>query len=116
MNTASRTLFIFGIYTLLNGVGLLLVPNMMLAVFQLPLTGEIWIRVSGWLICLLGFYYVAGARLNLTEFARLSVFGRVGVFIFYIAIVSLGLIKPIALVIGIIDLVGAGWTWRALRA
>jgi Na+/alanine symporter len=115
MSKAGRSLFIFGIYTLVNGLGLLLIPNIFLALFGLPGSDEIWIRVAGWLVGLLGFYYLIGGYRDLTEFIRLTVPGRAAVFAFYVVIVLLGLIQPIVLVVGVVDLLGALWTAAALR-
>ncbi len=82
MKPASRSLFIFGIYTLINGLGLLLIPNIILPLLTLPVADEVWIRVAGWLICLLGFYYLMGGISNIRPFIRLTVPGRVSVFLF----------------------------------
>ncbi|HSG44255.1 MAG TPA: hypothetical protein VLA72_13990 [Anaerolineales bacterium] len=116
MTKAGRSLFIFGIYTIFNGIGLLLIPNVFLSLFGMPPANEIWVRVAGWLICVLGFYYTVSGRQNNTPFIRLTVYGRASVFVFYFAIVLLGLTKPIILVVGLIDLLSAIWTITALRS
>ncbi len=116
MSKAGRSLFIFGVYTLVNGFGLLLIPKAFLGLFGLPTSGEVWVRVAGWLVCLLGFYYHIGGYQNATAFIRWTVPGRMSVFVFYLGIVALNLIPPIALVVGFVDLLGAVWTAVALRA
>jgi hypothetical protein len=87
---ACRSLFLFGIYTVLNGIGLLLIPNVFLSLFGLPPANEIWVRVAGWLICVLSFYYTVSGRQDNTPFINLTVYGRASVFVFYVAIVLLG--------------------------
>lgn len=115
MSRPARSLLVFGIYTVLVGMALLLMPNAMLTLFGLPATSEIWIRVVGWLLGLLAFYYVVAARQDNTAFIRLTVYGRASVIVFYVAIAALGLAPPILISIGAIDLLGAIWTARALR-
>jgi len=61
MNTAAKTLFIFGIYLCGLGLVLLLVPNLVLQVFGVPPTHEVWIRINGMFVLCLSFYYVQGA-------------------------------------------------------
>ena len=80
MSKAETSLFIFGIYSLVNGLGLLLIPNDFLSIFTLPETNEVWVRIAGWLICILGFYYVSGARLHVEKFVRITIPGRIAVF------------------------------------
>ena len=47
MSKSAFTLKAFGYYMLALGVGLILAPNTVLAVFQMPTTNEVWIRVGG---------------------------------------------------------------------
>ena len=115
MSNSGRSLLIFGVYTILNGVGLLLFPGPMLSLFGLEIPTEIWVRVAGWLICLLGFYYIAAGMLDLTPFVRLTVYGRASVFVFYAVLVAAALVSPAMLIVGAIDLIAAGWTGLALR-
>ena len=116
MSSAGRSLFLFGIYTAAVGIGLLLLPDTMLGVFGIPTTNEVWIRVVGLLISLLGFYYIMAGRKDLTEFIRLSVYGRAVVIVPYIVFIALGFVQPIVIVFGIVDLLGAIWTSLELRS
>jgi len=67
------------------------------------------------LITLLGYYYVASARRELLPFLQYSGYGRVVVIAFYVTFISLCLLPSIALIIGLIDLIGATWTQLSLR-
>ena len=76
MSRAAVSLFVFGIYLLVLGIVLLTVPNLFLAVFGLPPTTDVWIRVVGMLVDILGFYYVCAARAELQAFFEWTVSAR----------------------------------------
>lgn len=116
MSKSGRSLYLFGIYTLLNGIGLILVPNQMLSLFNVPTTEEIWVRVVGMLIILLGLYYTMAGQADNSHFIQLSVYGRLGVFSFWLVVVILNLVPPVLLFVGFIDFLGAVWTQQLLRS
>ncbi len=113
---AARSLFVFGTYLILLGVTLVLVPNALLRVFALPPTGEVWIRVVGVLVVILGAYNLQAARYRLIPMFRATVSARAAVVVPFIVFAAVGLVKPILVLFGVIDLLGATWTWLALRA
>jgi len=115
MDAAARSLVVFGAYLLLNAVGLVFTPNTMLALFGVPGTSEPWIRVLGLVVAVLGYYYVFAARHGLSAFYPATVHGS-GV----AELVSLGLVvaKVAAwqlLIFGAVDLLGAVWTYLAIK-
>jgi hypothetical protein len=107
--------FAFACYLLLLGLMLLLVPNLLLSLFQIPPTSEVWIRVVGMLVIFLGAYYFVAARAELRLFMIWSARLRASVFIFFGAFVLAGLAPPVLLLFGAVDLAGALWTWSAFR-
>ena len=116
MSRAGRSLLVFGVYVLAVGIGLLAAPNLLLGTMGLSATEEPWIRSVGVLLSLLGFYYIQAGRAGLTEFIRLSVYGRAAVPVLYLALIALGLVPVAVLSFGAADLLGAVWTARALRS
>jgi hypothetical protein len=114
MNGAATSIRIFGIYLMLLGPIVIAAPNLVLALFGLPPTSEVWIRVVGLLAAILGYYYVQAARHDLVPFYRASVPARVAVFLGFGAFVLFGLVKPPLLLFGAVDLAGAAWTLFAL--
>jgi hypothetical protein len=115
MSHAAKSLFVFGAYLCGLGLILLLAPNLLLQVFGVPSTGEVWIRLNGMFVLCLGFYYVQVARNELTIFIRWTVWTRAAVIIFFAAFV-LSVAAPKALLLfGLIDLLAAIWTWLALK-
>jgi hypothetical protein len=115
MSKPARTIFVFGIYLAVLGVTLMTVPNLLLGVFGLPTTQEVWIRVVGMLVLILGIYCLQAARHEWDGFIRTSVPVRMSVIAFFAAFVLAGLVSPLLLLFGVADFAAAAWTWLALR-
>ena len=115
MSTAAKSVFLFAIYLFVLGVVLLLAPNFLLSAFNIPETGEVWIRVVGMLAILIGYYYQHAARNELTSFFRATSYARCSVPIFFLAFIAFGLAPPILLLFGGIDAAGGVWTALCLR-
>jgi hypothetical protein len=115
MSKSAFTLKAFGIYLLVLGVMLIIVPNILLSIFHIPETSEVWIRVVGVLTFNIGIYYVYAARCEAKAYFRASVYTRTFVFLSFTAFAVLGLAKPILILFGAIDFCGGIWTHIALR-
>jgi hypothetical protein len=98
------------------GLVLLIAPNFLLGLFGIPETTEVWIRVVGMLVLILGAYYFHASRNELEVFFKISVPGRFSVLAFLIAFVLLGFAPPVLIVFGLIDSAAALWTMLSLRA
>lgn len=116
MSHPAKSLFAFGIYLVGLGAILVVTPNTLLGLFGLPGTSEVWIRVAGMLVLLLGFYYIKAARKELTDFFQWTVYTRSSVIVFFIVFVLLGFVSPILILFGVVDLLGAVWTGLTLRS
>ncbi len=113
--TASQTVKYFSYYLFALAAVLLFVPNLMLSVFKIPETNEVWIRVVGVLVVCIGVYYHEMSRLNSESFLRLTVWVRLWVFIAFIVLWAAG-IGPVQLILfGIVDALAAFWTWKYLK-
>ena len=115
MSKAGRSVLVFGVYLVFLGDVLVAVPNLLLGVFGLPATSEVWVRVVGMLVLCLAFYYIQAARRELHDFFGWTVYVRGFVFISLVAFAALRLAHPALALFGVIDLVGALWTAMALR-
>ena len=116
MSRTAKSVFIFGIYLAGLGVGMLTVPNMLLGIFGLPATNEVWVRVIATLTLFLAYYYIQAARHELTEFFRASIPTRASLILFFGAFVVLGFAPPQLLLFAPPDLLGAIWTALELRS
>ncbi len=115
MSPAAKSLFAFGCYLLPLGLILLFVPNLLLGLFQIPATTEVWIRIVGMLVFFLSIYYFIAARAELRVLMLWSARLRASVFVFFCVFVLLGLAPVPLILLGAADLAGAAWTWAALR-
>ena len=116
MSNSARSVLVFGLYLVVLGIVLLVVPNFLLGMFVLPSTTEVWIRVAGMLVLFLGFYYIQAARKEMTDFFRWTVYVRPTVIVFFAAFVLLGFASLPLILFGVVDLLGAIWTGLALRS
>jgi hypothetical protein len=115
MNKSAFSLFVFSIYMFILGSLLVVIPNVLLSLFNVAETHEVWIRVAGMLILIIGFLDFMAARNELLLYIRWTVFGRLAVAVFLITFVVLGLAPPILIWFGVIDALGAIWTLVSLR-
>jgi len=115
MSYPAKTMFAFGCYLLALGTALILFPNAVLDLFGVAPTVEVWIRITGMLVLILGAYDILAALAELREFFRWSVPLRASVIFFFSVFVLLGYAPPVLLLFGVIDLGCAAWTWVALR-
>lgn len=115
MTRAARSIVYFGVYVFVTGLVLLLVPNVLLSIFGLGSTTEVWIRVLGCVATALGAYYVVMGRAEATAFFEATLWGRGWIFLSFLGLVLVGMAKPPLVLFGVVDLLGAIWTWRALK-
>ena len=115
MTKAARSVLVFSIYLFVLGSILVVVPNRLLSLFALPHTDEVWVRVVGMLVFILGYYYLTGARHGLTPFLRATIYGRFSVLVFFVGFIIVGSAPPILILFGVIDAAAAAWTAAALR-
>jgi hypothetical protein len=115
MTRPAFSVFVFSVYLYVLGIVLVVSPNVLLAVFRLPETTEVWVRVVGMLVVLIGFYYTTAARNELTAMLRASVVARLSVLVFFVAFVVVGFAPPVLIVFGLIDAAAAIWTGWELR-
>jgi hypothetical protein len=115
MNLAAFSVLTFGIYMLLQGALLLVIPNILLSALHLPPTTEVWVRAAGYALMALGFYYTQAARHNVRAFFHWTIPVRITQFFVFLAFVLFGFVGPIILLTAGIELLAGVWTWLALR-
>lgn len=115
MSTVAKSVFYFGLYLYIVGVTLIFAPNFLLSTLQMPTTEEVWIRIVGVLVIAIAFYYQQAGSKNIQAFFPLTVVARIFVFVSFTALVLLKFGSPMLVGFGIVDLLGALWTWQALR-
>jgi hypothetical protein len=116
MSAAGLSVFVFGIYVVLNGAGFTFIPNVLLGLLGVPTTDEPWIRILGWVMVAVGYYYIQTGRRELRPFFLWTVIARVSVFVMFLLFFLLGWAPMTIVLFGTVDLLGAVWTFLALRA
>jgi len=114
MTKAAISIFVWGVYLMILGGVLLFFPNVLLSIFGLPLTQEIWIHSLGVVVLALGYYHIQLAKENNTNFFKWSTQGRIFTFLSFTSFVILNMVSPILILFGIVDLLGAFWTGATL--
>jgi hypothetical protein len=115
MKPPFRSLYGQMIFVLLTGSQILFVPNVILSIFGVENTNEIWIRVLGLLVFALSIYYYYLAKHGNLILAWATIYTRVffcsGLAIFAL----LGLIKPILLLLPFVEGGLAFWTYQEIK-
>lgn len=114
MTPAARTVCYFGFYLYVVSVTLVFFPNLLLRILGIPETTEVWIRIVGVLVGLIGYYYHRNGAADNRLFFPLTVQARILVFLSFMVFVLLKMASPMLIGFGVIDLLGALWTWTAL--
>lgn len=115
MLNPARSILIFGFYVIGIGLSLFFTPDVAAALLGFPAPVEIWANALGALAIALGLYYIKAARDGNVDLFRTSVWVRTLFFgLFVVAIVTHPGYNAL-LVIAAGDLLGALWTWLALR-
>lgn len=115
MTAAAKSVYYFGFYLYIVGITLIAAPNFLLTTLKLPETNEVWIRVVGVLVIAIGYYYHRAGAGNIDAFFKLTIPTRGFVFLAFFSFALLEYVSPMLILFGGIDLLGASWTWVALK-
>jgi hypothetical protein len=109
------SLVVQAIYVIITGLQLIFVPNMLLEMFGMAPTTEIWIKVLGIVILPLSAVYYAISKQGNAESLRATIISRgfVGVGFTLLALTG---IAPMSLILFAgIDIGTAVWTWLEMK-
>lgn len=116
MSPAARTMFAFGLYLAAGGLLLLFVPAEVGRLLSLKSAGDtVWVRLCGMFFLDLAFYCIQAAQNENLMFIRWSTYTRPWTLVFLAGFAALGLVKPIMLTFGFIDVLATLWTVHELR-
>ncbi len=116
MSKSAFSAKVFAVYLFVLGPVLVFAPNFLLALFGIPATTEVWIRVVGVIAFMIGVYAWVAATHEFRPFLEASVYTRFVVFVAFSAFAILELGSPVIVLFGLIDLLGGIWTYCALKA
>ncbi len=115
MSKSAKSVLIYGIYLAINGLMLLLIPNVLLSSLGIESTNEVWIRLSGILLMAISVYYFLGATHEILVILKATAFIRFSIIFFFTAFVLFELVAPSIIIIAVIDFFGGTWTYLMLR-
>jgi hypothetical protein len=116
MSKSAFSLRVFSFYIFIVGVVLIADPNWLLSLFGVPETHEVWIRIVGMLMLIIGFIDFMASGNEMRLLFLWSVYARLAVTIFLVSFVVLAYAPPIILMFAAIEVAGASWTGFCLRA
>lgn len=115
MSAPARSLFVFGLYAVVAGLGLVLTPALVLGLLQFPPAADGWVRVAGVLAITVGAYHIVAAHHELMPYVRATVPVRLGFALGLTALVATAQMPRALLLLAAIDIVSALWTFLSLR-
>jgi hypothetical protein len=116
MSKSAFSAKVFAIYLFIVSVVLVVAPNVLLSIFRLPQTTEVWIRVIGVLAFNIGVFSWVAAKHEDKHFLVASVYTRLAFFVAVTTFALIGLVSPMIIFFGVADLLGGTWTYVALKA
>jgi hypothetical protein len=87
----------------------------MLKLLGFETTPDVWVRVFGLEVSVLGFYYLVSVSRDLTPIFRASIFGRLFAVV-WVIMVLLGVAGWNLVLLGVVDAITAFWTLVAFRS
>ncbi|WP_436514937.1 hypothetical protein [Ekhidna sp. To15] len=115
MNKPAKTVWLFGLYLIVEGLFLMLAPSWVLSGIGLPDPESVWRLILGFVVAVLGYYYVRNANENLIPFFGFTVQIRIIQFVFFIwlYVFDRGTLSLVAF--SFIEFAAGMWTWRMLK-
>lgn len=107
---------VFGVYLAIAGTAFAVAPDAVLPLLGFPVPTDAWIHLVGLLTAILGMYFVYCARPEMRRFFVATVIARCMFFTGIVAFALGGLVSPLLVSFGVVDLIGAAWTLVALQA
>ncbi len=109
------SLYVFAVYMVIMGLVLLLLPNLILPIFDLPTDGNVWIRLLGFVLLCSSVYYIGAAKMGFVAFAKWTVYTRLSAPILVVILIASEVAPMQMASFGIVDGLGGLWTWLALK-
>jgi hypothetical protein len=117
MKSVTISLKVFGIYLILiPGIGLMIVPELILELFSLRHGGENWLpRMIGLLAFIIGCFEISIAKNQISKLYNLTVYLRYFAALFMVGLWLTGEVEISILAFAAIDAAGATWTMLTIK-
>ncbi|MFK7982985.1 MAG: hypothetical protein AB8G86_23600 [Saprospiraceae bacterium] len=114
MDAAALSIYAFGIYEMIAGLGFLCFPNLILSFFKIEKTVEPWIRMVGILAILIGFYHFKIGQLAIIQLYWVTIYARIGFICSIIGLVSTKQAPSQLILFSIASILSTIWTYFTL--
>ena len=115
MTASAHSVFVFGLYLIVQGSILVFGPNILLELVGIQPSTEVWVRITGFAVFVLGYYYIGNARAGLQSFFKLTVHIRIVQFFFFLVLVLLEMAEAMLLAFAAVELLSGLWTLLCLK-
>jgi hypothetical protein len=115
MNRTSKSIIVFGLYSMVMGIVLLFLPNIVLPLVGLPTTGEPWLNLLGFVLICSSYYYIRSGLTDNLQFALYTTHTRFAAPLVVFYLIASGKADWHFLSFGIVDGLGGLWTWYELK-
>ncbi|MEO9483388.1 MAG: hypothetical protein ABJG47_08090 [Ekhidna sp.] len=115
MNKSAKTVWLFGIYLIIEGLFLMLAPSWILSAIGIPDPESVWRIVLGFVVAVLGYYYIRNAKENLTPFFGFTVQVRIVQLVFFVWLYTFERGTFALIVFSFIEFAAGMWTWHVLK-
>jgi hypothetical protein len=117
MKSVTMSLKVFGIYLILiPGIGLMMVPELILDLFSLRHGDENWLpRMIGLLAFIIGCFEISIAKNQISKLYNLTVYLRYFAALFMVGLWLTGEVEISILAFAAIDAAGATWTMLTIK-
>ncbi len=106
MTRASKSIFVFGNYSLILRLVFLLIPNLILPIVALPVSNAPWIQLLGFVLVCSSYYYLSIASKSDNNFARYTTYTNFAAPVVVFVMIITGIANWHFLSFGIIDGLG----------
>lgn len=114
MKKTLKTIKVFGIYSMIMGIVLLVFPDVVLPIVGIAKPVDAWTRMLGFVLICSSYYYIRSAFAGNIEFAKWTIHTRFAAPIVVIILIVSGFAPKTFLPFGIIDGLGGLWTFIVL--
>lgn len=115
MDKSAKTVWVFGVYLIIEGLFLMLAPSKLLSIIGIPEPDSVWRIVLGFVVAILGYYYVRNAKENLLPFFGFTVQVRIIQFVFFIWLYLFERGTITLVLFSFIEFAAGMWTWNTLK-
>ena len=115
MDKSAKTIWLFGIYLIFEGLFLMIAPSWILESIGIPDPESVWRIVVGFVVAVLGYYYIRNAKENLVAFFGFTVQVRIIQFVFFIWLYVFERGTLALVCFSFIEFAAGMWTWRVLK-